>query len=229
MVVEPLRRTWATERGRTLSCAAGAIALALAATGCSSGDSGARAEGLCGPSTDSAAGKALRDVLGTDDFTSDAVTSDQRFVSQLKNDLKERQGERSSPPAYLCRYSPDGSKERVVLDYAWAPAAEPANRRAQEGTFYDVNGATGEIGSLSAGLYVKCDLRGDLSAPSSKAVLRADASLTVNRGKDVDKEREDRELSFLYLMTRGVTDALGCENKPLAKDPVVKPVGNGTP
>ncbi|MFJ9825298.1 hypothetical protein ACIRSU_13145 [Streptomyces sp. NPDC101160] len=219
--MELRRRTWATERRRTFSCAAGAIALALAATGCSSGGSGAQAEGLCGPAADSAAGKALRDVLGTDDFTSEAMMPDQRFVSQLKDDLRERQGERSSPPAYLCRYLPDGSKERVVLDFTWAPADESVNRRAQAGTFYDVNGAMGEAGSLSAGLYVKCDLGGDLSAPASKAVLRASASLTVNRGKDVDKERETREVSFLYLMTRGVTDALGCENKPLAKDPVV--------
>lgn len=71
-------------------------------------------------------------------------------------------------------------------------------------------------------LHVPCDLGGELSEPSRKAVLRADASLTVNRGKDVDQEMKARQLSFLYLMTREVTEALGCENKPLVKDPVVK-------
>ncbi|MFF2569121.1 hypothetical protein [Streptomyces sp. NPDC058084] len=197
---------------------------ALVVTACSSGDSGSQVEGLCGRPADSSAGKALREVLGTDEFSTEVIESDERFLREFKEDLKEWQGgTRSTSPSYLCTYLPEDSKERVVLDFAWSPADEPGKQRARGGTFYDLNGATGSIGHLSAGLYVKCELPGELAAPAGKAVLRADAALTINRGKTVDKETEARQLSFLYLMTREVTDALGCENKPLAKDPVVKP------
>ncbi|MEV5974323.1 hypothetical protein [Streptomyces sp. NPDC051921] len=168
-------------------------------------------------------------MLGTDDFKADTLMSDQRFTSELKDDLKERRGERSSSPAFVCRYFPDGSEERVVLSYAWSPADQPAKNRRESGTFYDVTGAAGETGQLAAALYVKCDLAGELRDPASKAVLRADASLTVNRGKDVSKEMEAQQLTYLYLMTREVTEDLGCTNKPLAKDPVVKPLTGSTP
>lgn len=220
----PQRLTWGTDRARTLSRSAAAVALALVAVSCSSGDSGSQIEGLCGPPADSAAGKALRDVLGTDDFTAEALTSDESFVKRSKEDLKEwRGGPNSTSPSFVCRYTPDGSDERVLLSFAWSPAEQPAKERAEGGTVYDVSGATGSPGHLSAELFTPCTLGGELSEPSRKAVLRADATFTVDRGKDPDRQRETTELSFLYLMTREATEALDCQNQPLVKEPVVKP------
>ncbi|MFD7914611.1 hypothetical protein ACFV30_28475 [Streptomyces sp. NPDC059752] len=40
----------------------------------------------------------------------------------------------------------------------------------------------------------------------------------------VDQAGKDRRMTLTYLMTRRVTDALGCENEPLEKPPVVKPL-----
>ncbi|MFG2644561.1 hypothetical protein ACGFYP_26740 [Streptomyces sp. NPDC048370] len=201
------------------------------ATACSSGDSGTQVEGMCGPSADSSAGKSLREVLRTDDFTAEVLRSDDNFVREFKKDLREWQGGRdSTSPSFVCKYVPEGSQGHVLLDFAWSPADQPSRQRAQSGnTFYDLNGATGEIGNLSSGLYVSCVLGGELSDPARKAVLRADLALTVNRGQTVDKAREAEQLSFLYYMTRAATEVLGCENKPLAKDPAVKPLTESSP
>ncbi|MFD9030137.1 hypothetical protein ACFVZW_03055 [Streptomyces sp. NPDC059567] len=198
------------------------MALVLAASACSSGGSDTRVEGMCGQPADSDAGTSLRHVLGTDDFKTNVIMSDRRFVAELKEDVQERREKSGTAPAYLCTFLPEDSDERVVLGFAWAPAEEPGEDPAQAGSLYDVSGVRGESQDLASELRVPCDLGGELSEPSRKAVLRADATLTVNRGKDVDQEMKARQLTFLYLMTREVTEALGCENKPLAKDPVVK-------
>ncbi|MET8508203.1 hypothetical protein ABZV60_26725 [Streptomyces sp. NPDC004787] len=204
------------------------MTLALVAVSCSPGESGSQVEGLCGPSADSSAGRSLREVLGTDDFSTKVMQSDERFVREFKADLKEWQGgKNSTTPSYLCTYLPEGSEGRVVLDFAWSPTEELSRQRAQGGRFYDLNGASGRNGDLSSALFVTCDLGGELSSPSSKVLLRADAALTVNRGENLSPEREVRQLSFLYLMTREVTDVLGCENKPLKDEPVVKPLTAG--
>ncbi|MFD3947739.1 hypothetical protein [Streptomyces sp. NPDC058579] len=229
--VAPRRRgIWGTRRAKALvrgaATAASATVLALAATACSSGDSGTQVEGLCGPSADSSAGTSLRQVLRTDDFTAQVLRSDDNFVREFKKDLREWPGgENSTSPSFVCKYVPEDGKGHVLLDFAWSPANQPGKQRAREsGPFYDLNGATGEVGDQSSGLYVSCALGGELSARSRKAVLRADLSLTVNRGETVDKAREAEQLSFLYYMTRAATEVLGCENKPLTKEPVVKPL-----
>jgi hypothetical protein len=200
------------------------VALALVAVSCGFGDSGSQVEGLCGQPADSAAGKALREVLGTDDFRAEAIMSDEHFAQRFKTDLKEwRGGPDSTSPSFLCKYLPDDSDDHVVLSFAWSPAEQPAKERAEGGKLYDVSGATGSTGHLAAELFTPCTLGGELGEPSRKAVLRADATLTVDRGRNVDRKREASELSFLYLMTREAAEALGCQNQPLAKEPVVKP------
>ncbi|MFF7178877.1 hypothetical protein [Streptomyces sp. NPDC008121] len=200
------------------------MALALLAVSCGSGDSASQVEGLCGPSADSAAGKSLREVLETDDFAARAMMSDAYFAEQFKTDLKEwRGGPASTSPSFLCKFLPEDSDHHVVLSFAWSPAEEPAKQSTEGDKVYDVSGATGSPGHLGAELYTPCTLGGELRAASRKAVLRADATLTVNRGKNVDQQREATELSFLYLMTREVTKALDCQNQPLVKEPVVKP------
>ncbi|MFJ3580626.1 hypothetical protein ACIPPS_00075 [Streptomyces sp. NPDC090127] len=201
------------------------MALALVAVSCSSGDPGSQVEGLCGPPADSAAGKSLREVFGTEDFRAESIMSDEVFAEHFKKDLKEWQGgPNSTSPSFLCKYLTDDRDERVVLSFAWSPADTPMKRRAEGGKVYDVSGATGSPGHLNAELFASCTLGGELSGPSRKAVLRADATLTVDRGRNVDQAREEEELSFLYLMTREATEVLGCENEPLAKDPAPKPL-----
>ncbi|MFE5632435.1 hypothetical protein [Streptomyces sp. NPDC056543] len=201
------------------------MALALVAVSCSSGDSGSQVEGLCGRPGDSAAGKSLREVLGTDDFTAEAVKSDDSFAEQFRKDLKEWPGgPDSTSPSFVCKYLPDDNENHVVLSFAWSPADQPGRERAEGGKVYDVSGTTGSAGHLAAELFTPCELGGELAEPSRKAVLRADATLTVDRGRNVDQQRVAQELSFLYLMTREATKVLGCENQPLAKEPVVKPL-----
>ncbi|MFF6776432.1 hypothetical protein ACFY8W_23110 [Streptomyces sp. NPDC012637] len=202
----------------------------LAATACSSGDSGSQVEGMCGQPADSAAGKSLREVLGTDDFRTDVLKSDDSFVKEFTKDLKEWTGHagNSTSPSFLCRYKPEDGKGHALLGFAWSPAGTPSEQRAQGETFYDVNAATGSVSDGGASLYVKCDLGGELSGQAGRAVLRADVNLPV-KGEKPDEAAKTQQLSFLYLMTREVTEGLGCRNKPLAKDPVVKPRTESAP
>ncbi|MFJ3905960.1 hypothetical protein [Streptomyces sp. NPDC090025] len=205
---------------RGLAAAALAAALALGAAACTSGGDSGQVRGLCGPAAASATGQALRAVLGTDEFTAKVETPDEDFVARMRKNLREREDRRSTVPTYLCGYFPEGSEERMVLDYAWNPADQRGQDSAER---YGLNGATGVTGPLSAGLYVECTLPGDLAEPSRSAVLRADAALTIDRGRDLDEAAREQRLRYLYLMTRDVTEMLGCENKPLAKEPVVAP------
>jgi hypothetical protein len=185
---------------------------------------------MCGQPADSAAGKSLREVLGTDDFRTDVLRSDQSFVKEFRKDLKEWTGHagNSTSPSFLCRYVPEDSKGHLLIGFAWSPADTPAKQRTQGRKLYDVNATPGSVSDGAATLYVKCDLTGELSGQAGKAVLRADANLPLT-GKEPDEAATTQRLSFLYLMTREVTESLGCQNKPLAKDPVVKPLTESTP
>jgi hypothetical protein len=207
-----------------LSRSAAVIALALVAVSCSSGDSGSQVAGLCGPAADSAAGKALREVLGTDDFTAKTMRGDDSFAEDLKRDLKAwGGGPDSTSPSYVCKYVPDGGNDHMLLSFAWSPVEQPAKLRAEGGKLYDVNGSTGSLGNLGTELYTSCTWSGELSEPSHKAVLRADTVFRVGRGDNADGNREKSELSYLSLMTREAAKLLGCQNQLPAKEPVVKP------
>ncbi|WP_327168125.1 hypothetical protein [Streptomyces subrutilus] len=93
-----------------------------------------------------------------------------------------------------------------------------------ESVAFDVNGIPGETNDIASRLFVPCDLPDPLRELSDKVWLRADTSYSVNiRRPKGDQTSKDRQTAFAYLMTRRVTEALGCENKPLEKAPVVKP------
>lgn len=70
---------------------------------------------------------------------------------------------------------------------------------------------------------MECRLPGKFGTLSKQVLLYAEASNTLNRGRDVDQAAKDRQVTFLYFMTRKATDALGCENDRLKKEPVAKP------
>ncbi|WP_158708578.1 hypothetical protein [Streptomyces sp. NRRL S-244] len=74
-------------------------------------------------------------------------------------------------------------------------------------------------------VFVECAMPGELDERSKSARFYADASYTINIGKpELDQAARDRQTALAYLVARRVTEALGCENKPLERPPVVKPL-----
>ncbi|MEU6866943.1 hypothetical protein ABZ924_27410 [Streptomyces sp. NPDC046876] len=151
-----------------------------------------------------------------------------RAVKNLERDLREMGPEKRTLPTYTCAYrpAPQGGVERATFGFGWVPrTSNDVKRSLPQGVPYEVSGAFGETGDFGTKLFVECAMPGELGGPSKSAWFYADASYTINIGQpELDQEARDRQTALTYLMARRVTDALGCENKPLQKPPVVKPL-----
>lgn len=85
---------------------------------------------------------------------------------------------------------------------------------------YELNGAGGVVNTGNSTLLAQCDLPGELGAQSRNVRLSADAAFSAGPdGPAENQAAKDRRMTLTYLMARRVTDALGCENKPLEKPP----------
>ncbi|MGW7434313.1 hypothetical protein ACWGIN_32880 [Streptomyces sp. NPDC054861] len=209
-----------------------AFPLMLVATSCSDETPQAAEDRLCDIAQGSAADKQLRQVMRAETFTTHVGNTDARFVEKMRDRLRTYRAGESSPRTVQCEFFPNGKQGngQATIDYGWSAVAEAEKDRNVKGTRrYELNGATGTSNDVATDLYVSCDLPGDLKEPSEKALLHADASFTMNLGAVKDHGTQDQQMSFLYAMTRKAAEALGCENKPLAGDPVVKPLTESTP
>ncbi|MFE0776165.1 hypothetical protein [Streptomyces sp. NPDC058861] len=225
----PPRRTSSTASKRRARFALLA-ATALAATACSA-DAQPRAERpddyACAVSAGSPEAKLLSRVMRTDSFTTRNGYPGPRFVEKAQDRLREYGKEGKAPTVRQCFFFPDGrsGNGRTTVEYAWVPPSDARRGTDAAGTRrYSLNGATGRSGDVTTDLYVRCELPGELKEPSKKVLLHAGVSFTTNLGTVEDHGTQDQQMSFVYLMTRRATELLGCENRPLEKDPVVKPL-----
>ncbi|MEU9798289.1 hypothetical protein [Streptomyces sp. NPDC051000] len=208
-----------------------AVLAVLTLASCTSGEPEAKVDHLCAITPASEEDKLLRGIIRADSFETSIPNRTDRLVETLERALGEMGPTKETFASSTCRYSPPTRTESAAFDVGWAPRTskfvEPSLPEAGR---FDVNGAFGESNHYSTMLFVRCDMPGDLAEPSKSAWLYAKASYTVNLGRtdiapaDIDQPAKDRQTSLAYLMTRRVTEALGCENKPLAKPPVVKPL-----
>ncbi|MGW8885004.1 hypothetical protein [Streptomyces sp. NPDC055749] len=204
-------------------------ALALTAVACTSETPEPPVSQACeyGPSTSE--GKLIRQLLDTDEYRTRVEKSTSALAEGLKEELQAR--EESGRTEYrtpMCSFSlerPRGAgSDTLSVDFHWTTREDPkgSGRPANTHTYYNVNGLHGESDETLSTLRMQCDLPGKLSKPSQQSLLVADVSNTAYVGTAVSQEARDRQIHFLYLMARQATDALGCENEPLKKDPVVK-------
>ncbi|MEW2415012.1 hypothetical protein AB0953_14980 [Streptomyces sp. NPDC046866] len=156
------------------------------------------------------------------------MSSTSRAVERLERSLREMGPEERTLPIYTCAYrpTPHGGVERATFGFGWAPrASKDVKPSLSKGVPYEGNGTFGETNDFITRLFVECAMPGELGGPSKSAWFYADASYTINIGQpELDQAARDRQTALTYLMARRVTDALGCENKPLEKPPVVKPL-----
>ncbi|MFG3348459.1 hypothetical protein ACGF1Z_25800 [Streptomyces sp. NPDC048018] len=216
-----------------LLAAVGACVVTLTACGSSEEPSAELADDfLCAMEAKSPEHEQLLRIMRADSYTSQVDHRAARFVEGMQINLRGEPEYRVTPSIRACVFFRNNGREagQTTLTYTWAPPADVEKPGGPAGTRrYRLNGARGTSEDTATSLFVRCDLPGDLEEPSKKMLLRADASFTLNPGAVKDHGTQDQQMSWLYLMTRRTTEALGCANEPLAEDPVVKPLTEGTP
>lgn len=203
-----------------------ALACVVMLASCTSGGSEADTANPCGISPPSEEGKLVGELLGTKGFDTKAVKTTSGLVEETERALRLIRPEKHRFSTDVCRYTGEGEQgqAKAVFASGWflKDARPPAF--ASDST-YDLNGARGFANGGRSTLFVQCDLPGDLREQSQKVWLRADTSYTFSPSTPTaDQTAKDRGMTLTYLMARRVTDALGCENEPLAQAPVVKPL-----
>ncbi|MFC9246843.1 hypothetical protein ACFT7S_23455 [Streptomyces sp. NPDC057136] len=204
-------------------------ALALTAVACTSEDPEPPVSHACeyGPSTRE--GKLIRQLLDTDKYRTRVEKSTADLAEGLKEELQAREEPgRTEYQTPMCSFSleyPRGSgSDTLSVDFHWTSRENPkiSGRPADSHAYYDINGLYGESDETLSRLRMQCALPGKLDKLSQQDLLVAEVANTAYVGTAVRQEVRDRQIRFLYLMARHATDAIGCENEPLKKDPVVK-------
>ncbi|MFE5806466.1 hypothetical protein [Streptomyces sp. NPDC056491] len=217
-------RTSGPDAFKPLARSTAALLAALALASCTSGGSEAKTEHLCTVTAASQEEALLRGILRADGFETDIFQRTSRVVEAMEEDLRATGSAKKTLSTSLCAYKPaaQAGVERARFEAGWVSrTSKDVEPSLREGGRFDVNGAFGESNDTFTKLLVQCDMPGDLDAPSKSAWLYANGSYTVNIGRtDIDQAARDRQTALTYLMARRVTDALGCENKPLEKAPV---------
>ncbi|WP_328905506.1 hypothetical protein OG230_22475 [Streptomyces sp. NBC_00234] len=206
-------------------------ALALAAVGCTSDEPepAPPVSQPCQTDPGTPEGKFVRQLLDADDYRTRVEKAPDDLADGLKEELKARaEPGRTEFRTPMCSFAlnyPRGSgSDTLSVDFHWTSRESPkgTGRPADTHAFYNVNGHYGESDETLSVLHVECALPGKLGTLSQQNLLVASASNTSYVGTAVKQEVRDRQIHFLYLMARQATEALGCENEPLKKDPVVK-------
>ncbi|MFD9407849.1 hypothetical protein ACFWBN_12660 [Streptomyces sp. NPDC059989] len=212
---------------KTIKLSAAALVCVLALASCTSGGSEAKAVNPCGISASSEEDALIREILATEDFETKAFKSTSELVDKVKRALPGMRPGKHSYFNAACRYGVEDEHRAVsaTFSFGWSPRVPPG--LPSNGVSYELNGASGVTNESNSTLLVQCDLPGELGAQSRNVWFSADAYfsfLPATGAAVVDQAGKDRRMTLTYLMTRRVTEALGCENKPLEKPPVVKPL-----
>ncbi|CAM5447076.1 hypothetical protein SAVIM338S_02727 [Streptomyces avidinii] len=218
-------RTFGPDVRKAFSGSALALLCAVTLASCTSNDSASKSADACGLSQSSEEESLVREVLGTEDFATRAYGSTSVLADKMRRALPNV-ADKERFYTNACGYSVGGEPREAGVTFlsGWflrtaAPPSFPAD------VSYDVSGTRGVARNSDSTLYVACDMPGEFRAQSQKVWLTADTTYTFNPSRpDADQSIHDRRMALTYLMARRITEALGCENKPLEQPPVVKPL-----
>ncbi|MCP3756142.1 hypothetical protein [Streptomyces sp. TBY4] len=220
---------------RPAAAALVSLLLLLPLASCTPG-SGEPAAHPCGLGADSREDALVREVLARESYETQVLDSTSALAKTMEQALPSIGPKKTSFGANACAY-----KRIVDLDIAHMVLVAGWVLRGSEGrpyfddVAYELNGVRGltnigvsEFGLTTASrsnLLIPCDLPGKLAARSRKVWLEAELRYTFSpRRLELDQAAKDSRMTLTYLLARRVTDALGCENQPLAKPPVVEPL-----
>lgn len=164
----------------------------------------------------------MRELLGTDNFTTKSYRTTSGLVDEFERALPNLGPDKHIFFTHTCEYGTDGARVAFAPGWFLRTAAVPSF--PNEST-YSLSGARGVTSNSRSTLLVECDMPGELKEQSHKAWLTSDTRYTFTPSRpDADQAARDRRMTLTYLMAQRITDALGCENKPLEQPPVVKPL-----
>ncbi|MFF3211221.1 hypothetical protein ACFYYB_11215 [Streptomyces sp. NPDC002886] len=216
---------------KALGRATAVLVSGLMLVSCTSGEPEAHAKNEkppCGVGPSSEEGVLLRDVIAADAFEDFVYNSTSELVATLRSALPEVSPEHRIPVKTRCVLSgADGVGGSVTFRFGWVSrAAEKLDFVLANGIPFEMDGGVfGQANDTDTNLYVGCDMPGALGGPSKSAWFHAKAEhSTSSTPAAVDQAARDRQTALTYLMARRITEALGCENKPLEQAPVVKPL-----
>lgn len=213
----------------TLGRSAAALVCGLTLASCTSGEPEAKSEQPCGVSPSSEEGVLLQGILRAEKFETLIYNSTSEVAKALRSALPETSPEKRMPPKSTCALWAAGQNggDRVTFSFGWVSrVSKDVQQPLSNGVPFEANGgAFGQANDTDTSLYVGCELPGELGGPSKSAWFHAKASHNVSPPRtDIEQTARDRQTALTYLMARQVTEALGCENKPLEQPPVVKPL-----
>ncbi|MHC6628203.1 hypothetical protein ACYTFC_19310 [Streptomyces globosus] len=217
---------------RTLGRSTAALVCVVLLAACGSDDTEEKAAGVCEAPSASEEAVFLREILQTEAFTTDQRKPKDELVRKLKRDLRSLPPDRDTFHHLACRFATasDTGYAGANFSYAWMPRTAPRKPLIGDDVAYDVNGVRVVAGATMAKLLVPCDMPGDLVEQSQKADLYTDVYFHFVRSEpDRSQAGKDKRAALTYLVTRHITDALGCENRPLEQPPTVKPLPAPTP
>lgn len=214
---------------KTLGRSTAALVCGLALASCTSGEPEAKSEQPCGVSPSSQEGVLLRGIIPAEGFEALVYNSTSEVATALRYALPETSPERRTSPKSTCALWAAGQNggDRVTFRFGWVSrASKEVEQPLSKGVPFEADGgAFGQANDTNTSLYVGCEMPDELGGPSKSAWFHATAEHNISPPRtDIDQTVRDRQTALTYLMARRVTDALGCENKPLEKPPVVKPL-----
>lgn len=206
---------------RTLGRSTAALVCVLTLASCTSDDSDAEAANLCGITASSEEGTLMREVLGAKEFQTKVYTPTDKLLDMSERALPVIRPEKTRFFTNVCGYGTGDEQQDFRMTFLTGWSLRASQAPLNNGVSYELNGAQGLATDSRSRLLVQCDMPGELGEQSRKVWLTGDANFAPSR-PDVDQATKDRRMALTYLMTRRVTEALGCENKPLEQAPVVK-------
>ncbi|MCJ1677231.1 hypothetical protein MTF65_07735 [Streptomyces sp. APSN-46.1] len=218
-------RTSGPDMRKAFAGSALALLCVVTLASCTSDDSASKSADPCGISPSSEEESLVREVLGKEDFATKAYGSTSVLVDKMERALP-KMPKRDMFYTNACGYSVGGEQgdSGVTFLAGWFLRTSELPSFPND-VSYELNGARGVARSGSSTLLVPCDLPGELGAQSQKVWLTADTTYRFSPSRpDVNQATRDQRMTLTYLMARRITEALGCENKPLEQAPVVKPL-----
>lgn len=209
---------------RTLTRPAAAL---LAALVLASGTSGCADDpNPCGTGASSEEGRLVREVLSVEEYETRVGTSTRALADAMADGLRSLGPDLGFFSSRGCTYLRQTIPGYEILSFeaGWTLQG-PGGPPGPDEVLYELHGAHGRADSRAATLYAACVLPGELAGRSREVWFTAGTSYAFDPPRaEPDQAAKDGRMTLTYLLARRVTDALGCENQPLAKPPVLEPL-----
>lgn len=188
---------------------------------------------LCDLPSSSLEKEAVLKEIGAGEVRTTIFAGPSDLVESVRSELRKVESGKDVLPIHVCLFqgaaggsaaSDSEASVRIMLQWAVPNRGKAAGRPLRDASHYVVNGLPAEANEGDAKFSFSCVMPGEFRDASRQAQMVGWASLTGGPRKGSQRDWDVRHVALSYLMAQKAVDALGCENKPLQGDPVVKPV-----